>query len=161
MKWNVTTIWQSERAKPSSLRSIAIRDLFSLRLPPWLPNSTSLDDINLVLSGYQVTGSPIDVKLDFLQLTPADGWRYLTPTGYGVPNGSRIMDDGILDELYVDDGSGSDKIGIYLGYGSSIYLEPNKLQRLYFLMHSNASNTAEIARTASVKIFYRPRRLTI
>ena len=159
--WQSSPIWQSERAKPSTVRATSIRDLFSLRLPPWLPGSTSLDDITLTLTGYQNTGSALTIGLDFLQLTPADGWRYLTAITYGVANGSRLVDDAITGELYVDNASGADKIGSFIGSGDAIHLKPGKLQRLYFLMHSSSANAAEIDRTMAVKVFFRPRRFSL
>jgi len=160
-KWMTTVVWKSERAKPSTTRAISIRDLFSLRLPPWLPGSTNLDDITLTLTGYQNTGSALTIGLDFMQLTPADGWRYITAIAYGVANGSRIVDDAIIGDLYVDNAAGADKIGSLIGSGDPIHLQPGKLQRLYFLMHSNTFNVAEIDRSISVKVYYRPRRLSL
>jgi hypothetical protein len=38
---------------------------------------------------------------------------------------------------------------------------PGRDQRLYFLTHSTTMNYASIDRTLSVRVFYRPRRLTL
>ncbi len=156
-----TTIWQSGQISFDTNRAYALRDMFTLRLPPWLPQQTGLAALTMVLTGQQSTGSSINVDIDFIMITPVDGWRFLEPIGYGVAQNSRILDDGIYSDLYVDDGSATGKVGIYVGYGSPIMLMPGKLQRLYFLMHANGSYTAEIARTISVKLYYRPRRRTI
>ena len=82
-------------------------------------------------------------------------------SGYGVLQNSRMVDDGVNDVCYIDTGAGADKAGYLVPYGSPIELYPGKKQKLYFLMHSNIGNVAEIHRTASVKLFYRPRRRTI
>ena len=82
-------------------------------------------------------------------------------SGYGVLQNSRMIDDGINRITYIDSGAGSDKAGYLVGYGSPIALYPGKNQKLYFLMHSVYGDTAEIDRTASIKLFYRPRRRTI
>ena len=101
------------------------------------------------------------VNLDFLQITPLDGWRMLECAGYGVVENSRMIDDAMNETKYIDDGSGDNKAGILVGYGNPIHLYPGKDQRLYFLMHSHTANIAEILRTISVKLFYRPRRKTL
>jgi len=113
------------------------------------------------MSGEQNTGSSINLNLDFLQITPLDGWRLLECSGYGVLQNSRIVDDGFNDVFWIDTGSESDKAGYLVAHGSPIELYPGKKQKLHFLIHSNIGNTAEIARTASIKLFYRPRRRTI
>ena len=161
IQYQVTTIWQSGQVSLDATRAIQIRDLFTLRLPPWLPEQTGLLAIQMSITGQQSTGSPINVDLDFLEVCPVDGWRQITPVGYGVAQNQRVIDDGIGGALYVDDGSGTGKIGILTGYGAPVMLQPGKLQRLYFLMHSASINTAEIARTISVKLFYRPRRQSL
>ena len=96
------------------------------------------------------------MNIDFIQLTPADGYRELKTASYDVPYEYRIIDDGIGEYLYVDDGAGADKAGIMTGYGAPIQVWPGRNQRLYFLM-----NPDEIARTLSVKVFYRPRRRSL
>lgn len=161
LQYNLTTIWQSGQVAPDPTRSLLIRDLFTLRLPPWLPGQTDLNAITMLLTGQQSTGSAINVDLDFLQITPLDGWRMLECLGYGIVQNNRLVDDGINGSFYIDDGAGANKIGILVGYGNPIVLYPGKKQRLYFLMHNWLGDSAEIARTASVKLFYRPRRRTL
>lgn len=161
LQWNVTTIWQSEQVLPDSNVSLAIRDLASFRLPPWLQNYSGLDGMNLVMTGQRILASSQLLTLDFLQLIPADNFRYLACVGYGVAQNSRIVDDGIGGEVYRDDGADTGRVGILTGYGDPILLQPGKLQRLYFLMHSNYANSAEVTRTISVQVKYRPRRSSL
>ena len=161
LEFAVTHIWQTGQTTLDTSRALQIRDMFTLRIPPWLLGQTNLASLDLILSGEQNTGSSFNLNLDFLQVTPLDGWRLLECSGYGVLQNSRMVDDGLNDVCYIDTGAGSDKAGYLVPYGSPIELYPAKKQKLYFLMHSVYGNQAEILRTASIKLFYRPRRRTI
>ena len=156
-----TTIWQSGQVLLDTTRGYSVRDLFTLRLPPWLLQQTNLTALTMIMTGQQNTGSPISINLDFQQITPLDGYRMLECAGYGVVQNGRMIDDGLNEVAYIDNGAGDDKAGILIGYGNPIALYPGKKQRLYFLMHSSTSQLAEIARTISVKLFYHPRRRTL
>ena len=161
LKYAATTIWQSGQITLDATRSLQIRDMFTLRLPPWLLGQIDLSALSLILTGQQITGSPVYVEPDFLQITPLDGWRMLECAGYGVVQNERMIDDGMNGNSYIDNGAGDNKVGIVVGYGSPIELYPGKKQRLYILMHSNTANTAEILRTISAKLYYHPRRQTL
>jgi len=164
--YQATVIWESGWTSINPSRYTLIRDLATMKMPPWLPYETGLSGVSLALVGSQdagpfVAGLDLTAGLDFLQVTPVDGWRYLTCAGYGVAQNGRIIDDGINSVVYADDGSGDDKLGILVPYAAPIVLKPAAAQRLYFLAHSNLANTAEILRTMSVKLFYRPRRMNV
>jgi hypothetical protein len=161
LKYQNIVIWQSGQISLDTSVAIEIRDLFTLRLPPWLLMQTSLAGLSMLITGQHISGSSTNVNLDFLQVTSLDGYRALQFAGYGAAQNERIMDDGFLGNVYVDNGSGSNKAGIILGYGNQINLYPGKKQRLYFLMHSDVANTGEIDRTITVKLYYRPRRKSL
>jgi hypothetical protein len=161
LQYEGTVIWQSGQISMDSSRALQIRDLFTLRLPPWLLGQTNLKTLTMLMTGQQNTGSPINVDLDFIQITPLDGWRMLECAGYGVVQNSRMIDDGFNEVAYIDNGAGDDKAGLLIGYGNPIHLYPGKKQRLYFLMHTWEYNRAEIAQTATVKLYYRQRRRTL
>lgn len=154
-------IWESDPFLPVSLKKLAIMDMASFRLPPWLQASGDLSELQLAMYGQRTVSSDQPLSLDFLQLIPADGFRYLVNPMYGVPSTYRIVDDGISGELFQDDGADLNRAGVVSGYGDPILLQPNKLQRLYFLMHSSLAYTAEIDRSISVKATYRPRRTSV
>jgi hypothetical protein len=156
--WNTITLWQSPRAAVDTNYAYAVRDMFTFQLPPWLPGLGGLDGVELVLTGYQESGSVIDMPFDFASLIPVDGWRHLESIGYGCAHESRIVDDGIDERLYRDAGDGTGRVGVFVGYGSPIMLHPGKDQRLYFLQQANVANVAEIIRSLSVKLYHRPRR---
>lgn len=161
LEYKTINVWQSGQMTLDASRAFLIRDMFTLRLPPWLLGHTDLSDLTMTLTGQHSLGSNRVVNIDFLQLTPLDGWRMLDCVGYGAVQNERFIDDGFNEVSYIDDGSGGDKAGILVGYGNPITLYPGKKQRLYFLMHSNLGIIAEIARTISVKLYYRPRRQTL
>src|SRR4030042_3029091 len=158
--YNSGTIWQTGQFNLDSSRALSIRDMATFRLPPWLLGQSDLSALSMVLTGQIFSGTQL-VNLDFLQITPLDDWRMLECAGYGVVENSRMIDDAMNETKYIDDGSGDNKAGILVGYGNPIHLYPGKDQRLYFLMHSHTANIAEILRTISVKLFYRPRRKTL
>ena len=160
LEYNVTTVWQSGLTTIDTSSATQIKDLFTMRLPPWLLGQTDLAGLSLIMSGYQSTGGPVNVDLDFLQVTPLDGYRQLKCAGYGVAQNERMVDDAFRECKYIDDGADA-KAGILLGFGSPIHLYPGKKQKLYFLLHSNIMNHAEIDRKITIKLFYHPRRQTL
>jgi hypothetical protein len=135
-----------------------LQDLGAIQLPPWLVGETDLNPIDLCLYGRKTGGGSLDV--DYLQITPLDGYRRLVPRGSGLAYNARVVDDGIEDSLWSDGWTGGGKTGHYIGYGSPIHLWPGRAQRLYFLA-SNSSGGCDIARTHEIRVYYRPRRLTV
>jgi hypothetical protein len=145
-------------AQEVTLASVRLQDLGVLQIPPWLTGETSLYPVDLCLYGRKTGGGSVD--LDFIQLTTLDGYRVLTPRGYGAPYLVRVADDGIAGSLWTDNWATSGKTGHYIGSGQAIHLWPGRDQRLYLLVTDSAGD-AEIARTTSVRVYYRPRRLTL
>lgn len=138
-----------------------LQDLGVLQIPPYLMGDTGvLFQMDLALYGRSASLGTLAV--DFLYLMPLDGYRELRPRGYGMAQDITLVDDGIADSIWVQGyGIGSDElIGLYYGLGPRVTLIPDRDQRLYFLM-SNTDGDAEIERTATVVVKYRPRRLTV
>lgn len=142
---------------PEVALSSGLNDLGILQLPPWLTGQTGLYELGLYLYGRLTGGAT--VTLDYVQLTPLDGYRQLRPRGYGAAFTTTIVDDGIENALYVQWGAAG-KSGHYVGNGAPLQLFPTVAQRLYFLFTNDTGGT-DIARTHSVRVYYRPRRLTI
>ncbi len=155
VKFALTTIWEGPL---TLLGTISLQELVSMRLPPYLVGAGDLYPLDLVLSAKSSVSHSFG--LDFLQLTPLDGWRKLVYKGYGLGYEARIVDDAIDGYLYTDGWTPAGKTGHYVGYGEPILLQPGRVQRLYFL-HMPWAGSFVIYRTLSVKIYYRPRRLTI
>jgi hypothetical protein len=152
-------IFTGKVVQPDSAYSYLIRDLGIVTLPPWFQDSGTMEALTLRLTG-KITGGTT-IKLDCIALHCLDGYRYLEPVATGIPQNSRLVDDGILGELYVDTGSATARAAYYNGRGRPIMLKPNTAQRLYFLTASSTANTAEVNRTSSIRVYYRDRRLTI
>jgi hypothetical protein len=145
-------------APEATLSSRRIQDLGVLQLPPWLRGETDLYPVDLTLYARKTGGGAFN--LDFIQLTPLDGYRVLTPRGYGAAYGITLIDDGISGSVYTTGWGGTAKTGHYLSRGVPIMLWPGRDQRLYFLS-THDTGGSEIERTFSVRVYHRPRRLTL
>lgn len=161
LKRSTAVLWQSGRSKADANFAFCIRDILTFNFPPWLRGQTGNGAVDLVLAAQQETGGALNLDIDVLFLIPANSWRHLYLGNDNCANTERVVDDLIEGFQYVDDGSGTDKRSSVLATGSGIYVEPGKLQRLYFISHSNSGNTAEKDRKLTVKLFYRPRRVTL
>jgi len=157
--YGTAEIFTGKVVQPDSAYSYLIRDLGIVTLPPWFQDSGTMEALILRLTGKIAGGTTI--TLDCLALHCLDGYRYLEPVATGIPQNSRLVDDGILGELYVDTGAATARAAYYNGRGQSVMLKPNTVQRLYFLTASSTANTAEVNRTSSIRVYYRDRRLTI
>lgn len=135
--------------------ALGIQELGIVQIPPWLPGEADLAPVDLTLYARKVGGGAVGI--DFLQLSPLDGYRILTPRGYGAAYTIRIVDDGINENIWTDGWTPSGKTGHYIGMGSQIKLMPENAQRLYFLQMGNTGDTL-IDRLLSIKMAYRPRR---
>jgi hypothetical protein len=151
-------LWSSAWFQLGTDRTMLIHDLLSLHLPPWLQGMTGLADLDLRIRAQAKTVPQI-ISLTYIQLTPLDGWRHLTVGTCDYLR--RLVDDGIEDRLYTDDGAGVVKEGSYAGLGEAIMLRPGIDQRLIFLQHTTVFNAAYPDQTLSVKLFYRPRRWSL
>lgn len=161
LRYGGVAIWRGGQVLTDSNYSTSIRDLLTFQLPPGMGGQTGMGDLDLVLTGEQSTGSAKMISLDYLQLTPVDGYRFLAHLGPGVEYLRRVVDDGITPVLYEDDNNGTERVPTLVGQGSPIMLQPGRTQRLYFLSHGNSGYSSSIIRTLGIKLYYRPRRLTI
>lgn len=148
----LTTVASSQEVLLSGAR---IQEIGEIQIPPWLLSSGDLAPVDLVIYG-QKSGTA-NMQIDFLQISPLDGYRVLIPRGYGAAYGVRIVDDGINQQLYTDGWSEGGKTGHYTSIGKPLQIVPGKLQRIYFLQQGNTGD-ADIMRVLSVKAYYRPRR---
>lgn len=153
-----TVIWDGPQVLLSTLE---IQELGSFRLPPYLLKSGDLYPLDLQMIVVDTAGTADKtITLDSVELMPLDGWRKLGDAGYGQGYNVRIVDDGINDLIYTDSWSTAGKVGNYIGYGEAIKLHPGKDQKLYFMWTYNGADALN-DKTASVKLYYRPRRRTI
>lgn len=153
IRFSLTTLWEGAEI---AVNSSGLSDLGAVRLPPWLAGQTNLYDIELALYGRRTGGAT--VSIDFVQVTPLDGYRYFEPRGYGAAYATTLVDDGIEDLLYVS--WGGPLIGHYIGQGQRVHAWPGRALRLYFLAE-NTSGSVDIARTHTIRAYYRPRVLSV
>jgi len=132
-----------------------IQEIGELQIPPWLLSSGDLSAVDLTLYAKKTGGG--SVSIDYLQITPVDGYRVLMPRGYGAAYQVRVVDDGISDQIWTDGWSGGGKTGHYTAVGKNLKLVPGELQRIYFLQNGDTGDI-DITRLLNVKAFYRPRR---
>lgn len=159
LKDSTSVVWTGPQIRPDSTLSYAILPLGTVRLPP-RPVESTVAALTLALWLQAVSGS-FTVSLDFLQLSPLDSWRKLERVGDAVAYLDRWLDDEIADLVYVDTGAGTARRPTVRGLPGPILLTPNKLQRLYFLKHTNTAYTCEFDRKSTVQVYYRPRRLAL
>lgn len=149
-----TTVYETEEVLLSS--DYELTQLPVIQLPSWLKGETSQYPVDLCLLARKVTGSGT-ITIDYIALMPLDGYRILTPKGYGVPYGGVLIDDGIRGTLYVNLGT---KAGYYIGFGDKLMVWPG-LGAKFRVLIMDIYADAVIARTTSVRMYYRPRRLTV
>lgn len=132
-----------------------IQEIAELQIPPWLLSIGDLAPVDLTLYAKKTGGG--SVSIDYLQITPVDGYRVLMPRGYGAAYQVRVVDDGINEQIWTDGWSGGGKTGHYTAVGQKLKLIPGKLQRFYFLQISDTGYNT-IDRLLNIKAYYRPRR---
>lgn len=134
-----------------------LQEIGELQIPPWVINSSDLNPLELCLYAQKTGG--FSFNLDYIQISPVDSFRKLHPIGYGVPYTYRLVDDGVNDQLYVDDGT-ENKAGHYTAIGNRIMLKPNCINEFYILQTGDTGDI-DVARALSVILYYRPRRISL
>lgn len=153
---------QTSWTLPTANAYISNSDLGVVRIPPNLGGQTGLGSLVFVVGAMQTGSSPtLTQTFDCLYLVPADGWRrFYSLYSVGVENNQRLVDDTINGITYRDAGDGTGKTPYPMPSGE-IWLQPGKAQRLYFLVGGAGNYESYITRTLAVKLYYRPRRLTL
>ncbi len=149
----LTVVGSSQEVGLSNAR---IQDIGTIQLPPWLVGAGDLAPVDLTIYRRKTGGGSL--SLDYLQITPIDGYRVLRPKGYGTAYQIRVVDDGINETLYTDGWTPSGKTGHYVGTGERLRLAAGKTQRIYFLMSGDTGDIS-INRQLTVKAYYTPVRL--
>lgn len=134
-----------------------IRELDTVPLPHFVPENSAPTDLILALWGQSTTGAPVTIVIDALAIMALDGWRVLRSL-VGIAQNAVLFDDGITGTVYQE--ISSEQVTDIIAQGDPLTLWPNKAHRLYFLFHSLTNDTAEFDRTATLSMFYKPRRLT-
>lgn len=157
IRFQVTPMWTGPFFKLETNREL--QDGGVIQLPPTLAGESSVASMDLYLWGLRVA-NPTTLDLDFIQITPLDGWRELDSKGYGVVTGGVVQDDGLRGKVWSASSPSGAKVPNYIGKGDPIVVWPGQDQRIYIL-HDGQGGNAEIDRQAEVQIIYRPRVTTI
>ena len=158
IRYSSTLIWQGDAVNIRPGTEFRLVDLGIIQLPPALAGRTGFATLNLRMDAKCASGGNFD--LDFIQLTPLDSYQHLQQTAsYSLDNNAYVVDDGIYDDSYAIDTSG-DLYPLYVPHGDHIYLHPDKAQRVIFLIQ-RSNGTMIIADTIDVRVYYRPRVITI
>lgn len=142
---------------PSSEYAI---DLGGLPLPPggYWQNSSAASYV--ALKG-KTPGFDDPVGINWLQVMPSGWGRFRTLRGISgslqISAGNDVVDDGSEGGVYLL--SGTDRYPFYRPYFAPIYLWPNKINRIAFVVSS--SFAMETGQAWQAKLQVRPRRLTI
>lgn len=123
--------------------------LANLQLPPRTDLGTP-QDLELRLYGEGPGGGTFTLNADYLQLLVVDGYQRYRANGYGLQQGVTLIDNPPDNDLrpLVFSREPGDK---------TILLRPGATQRLTILQSGGGN---QIDRTASVRAFWRERRLT-
>jgi len=103
------------------------------------------------------------IEVDIIQLTPLDSYRHLEMLGSGVPtnNGTAIVHDSI--DLQTYQLASTTRTPLPTTFGGPLMIYPGYHNRIYILNQVNAGGTtdANINLSFSVRLYYRPRRVTV
>jgi len=131
-------------------------DLGALPLPPG-GYDTSWGALRLRLT-FRLASGTATTYLDYIQLTPTDSYRVLDMRPASIANGALIVDNGYDDVAYVE--TGGARAPYVVPRGEPLLVWPGQLQRIYVLA-DQISSYPNITDTFTVRIWYRPRRLSI
>lgn len=147
-----TTLWRGDAAALPG--AVGLLDLGALPLPPGgYQTSNGYGALTLALM-FTGTGT---WTLDFLQLTPTDGF-VLLGCATTVANSSYVVVDSIEDRRYVL--TGASEYPYVTANGGGLMLWPGVVQRLLVLAESAQAGPA-IADTFVVRVWARPRRVVV
>jgi len=149
----LTTIWESGEMRLDTLYSL--RDLGTIPLPPLA--LASHDDVALILSVRRAGAGSLGI--DFLALLSTDAMHAFEQTGYQIPNGHKVILDGIARRTVYYQSTTGKQLGIYRDNLPHLHLWPGRDQAVEILYDEGSSMT--VSRTLSVRAYTRPRRLTV
>lgn len=139
--------------------------LNSGEIPPFLSDAATLNSLSFALKCRRLTGGTNTVDADAVNLLPCDpvhgGLRVFTARGSGLPLNDKLIEDGITQQTYEDNSAnGGGVIGGWRADGDWLTVRPN-CNNQFYLLQLDASLIPDARRTLSVKVYFRPRRLTL
>ena len=139
-----------------------------VQLPPALDGIGYGDNagISLIIYARTATGGLEDLSIDYIQFIGAMESRHIAPVAVitGWSSDTYLVDDGITKNLYLQKEINDTIIPAFVGTGSQLTITPGVRNR-YWLQSSEVnyltSSLNETDITYTVRMFYRPRRLTV
>lgn len=150
-------LWAGPEVQPNPSANYNLYDLGALPFPPG-GYSTSWGALKLSLKFSTGVAGTSAAELDFVQFTPTDAFRHLRLFTYPVANNDLVVDDGIENVAYLS--VSSSVVPLVAPRGEPLMVYPGILQRVYVLADEQ-DNAMVVARTWAVRMWYRPRRLTL
>lgn len=151
--------WMSSYVKLDASIDVGIRDMFTIAIPPALAGLANLKGFDLEFTVYQETGSTGVISIDYAHLMPVDGYMYVFSRS--TAQNERIVLDGFSRIAYQDNGSGLIRQPYINTSAGPIMLQADRTQRIYFAQHTNVGSSFANDETLEIKIYTRPRRLSI
>lgn len=154
---NSEVLWEGDEVSLGPLIYGAWVDLGLVPLPPGGTNAAyAAARVALTFRGTGIA------SLDVVQMTMIDSYRVLDlgASGIGMSDGTAIVVDGTEGQVYA--ATGGANTSLPASASPALMLQPGLTQRIHVLYHlADAGNYAPITTTMSVRVFYRPRRLTV
>ena len=129
----------------------------AVNIPPALAGFDAFRQVDVALFFRRAGGG--DIKIDFVQFTPAERIRHLTSlvTGAPVGSGKYLIDSGIEEETYYQDASGN-KEATHVGQGEYLQVVPGYDSMVRVLHRSSGDAVWTIVVELNFYLWYEPRR---
>ena len=143
-----------------------IVDLGALPLPPWRhsfqTHSTygNTEQITLRLYAQSELGGSHTLDVDWIQVTPLDGFHFLDNAGSGAPNGIDLIDDSMTGDVFTEGFAGEAVLGNFTRQGAPITIWPGE-DNGYCFVHLDDLGDAVADRTFTLLVEHRPRRIAV
>lgn len=134
-------------------------DLGELQIPPSAPVTTGASFGGAQIWLHLRSSASVAFIADFIHLMPSDHIRHLYQRGMAAANNEEVIDDGIEESAYLLEGFSQQFVITPLESPVTVYPSADA-QRVYFL-HSIQTGGAPVNEQTRVRLFYRPRRLTV
>ncbi len=162
IRFAVTAVYQSAWVRVPTSWSDAWLDFGVVRLPPSPVGDSSPYPLEIAIYGRGLNVGTKYFNLDYVRLVPMDRWKQALDFGYGFAYTTYLVVDDINNIQYTYDWSTAGRVPNYrtIPTGRSLYVTPvpegSGSQRVYFawMPHTNA-------RTLTVRMWYRPRKLSL
>jgi hypothetical protein len=136
-----------------------MQELGAIAIPPSpLWGLTTMKGLTLALSAKKSGGGTIN--LDFLEFFPIDFYRNIKQLNYAFPASNTLFIDEFQQPPTIYGSDSSMYYGTFIERGSIMKIVPGKAQRMFFLFDEQ-DNTCNIQRQHTVKVYYKPRRLSL